>query len=143
MSLQGEKTKALFERGRAVIPYGVNSNFRYWGEEDTLVISRGEGTYIWDADDKRYIDYRLAFGPIILGHAYPSVVKRVQEAIEGSTLFAWTTPWEIQVCERITRLCKVDKVRLTNSGTEATMHALRIALPWHGRLLHVQHSLLR
>ncbi len=133
MGLQGEKTKAMFERGRAVIPHGVNSNFRYWGDEDTLVINRGEGTYIWDVDDKRYIDYRLAFGPVILGHAYPAVVKRVQEAIEGSTLFAWTTPWEIQVCERITRLCKVDKVRLTNTGTEATMHALRIARAYTGR----------
>lgn len=138
MSLQGEKTKALFKRGSAVIPYGVNSNFRYWGDEDTLVIERGEGTYIWDADGKRYIDYRLAFGPIILGHAYPSVVKRVQEAIEGSTVFAWTTPWEIQVCERITRMCKVDKVRLTNTGTEATMHALRIARAHTGREVFIK-----
>ena len=82
MSLQGEKTRALFRKASQYMPYGVNSNFRYWGEEDTMVISRGEGTYIWDADDKRYIDYRLAFGPIILGHSYPAVVKRVQEAIQ-------------------------------------------------------------
>ena len=57
---------------RDVIPYGVNSNFRYWGDDDTLVITHGEGAYVWDADGKRYIDYRLGFGPIILGHAYPS-----------------------------------------------------------------------
>ena len=67
MSLQGEKTKALFDRAKAVIPHGVNSNFRYWGDDDTLVIPRGEGAYIWDADGKRYIDYRLGFGPVILG----------------------------------------------------------------------------
>jgi len=133
MSIQGKKTKALFEKAKAVMPYGVNSNFRYWGDDDTLVIERGEGAYIWDADGKRYIDYRLGFGPIILGHAYPEVVKRVQEAIQGGTVFAWTTPNEIEVCERITRMCKVDKVRLTNTGTEATMHALRVARAYTGR----------
>ncbi len=133
MSLQGEKTKALFQKATQYIPYGVNSNFRYWGEEDTMVISRGEGTYIWDADGKRYIDYRLAFGPIILGHSYPPVVKRVQEAIQHGTLFAWTTPLEIDVAERICRMTGVDKVRLTNTGTEATMHALRIARAYTGR----------
>ncbi|MGD2158782.1 MAG: guanitoxin biosynthesis PLP-dependent transaminase GntE [Anaerolineales bacterium] len=127
MRMQGPKTDALFDKARAVIPYGVNSNFRYWGDDDTLVITRGEGTYVWDADGKRYIDYRLGFGPIILGHGYPSVVKRVQEAMKDGTIFAWTTPYEIDLCERITRMCNVDKVRLTNTGTEATMHALRIA----------------
>lgn len=133
MSLQGTKTKSLFEKALRVIPYGVNSNFRYWGDDDTLVITRGEGAYVWDADGKRYIDYRLGFGPIILGHSYHSVVKRVQDAITEGTIFAWTTPWEIDLCERITRMCKVDKVRLTNSGTEATMHALRIARAYTGR----------
>jgi glutamate-1-semialdehyde 2,1-aminomutase len=133
MSLQGPKTKALFQRAKSVIPHGVNSNFRYWGEDDTLIITRGEGTYVWDADGKRYIDYRLGFGPIILGHAYPAVVEKVQDAIRDGTIFAWTTPWEIDLCERITRMCKVDKVRLTNTGTEATMHALRIARAYTGR----------
>ena len=133
MCLQGTKTSALFQKAQAVIPYGVNSNFRYWGDEDTLVITRGEGTYVWDADEKRYIDYRLGFGPIILGHAYPAVVTRVQEALQSGNIFAWTTPYEIDLCERITRMCNVDKVRLTNTGSEATMHALRIARAHTGR----------
>ena len=133
MALQGEKTKALYQRATKVIPYGVNSNFRYWGPDDTMVITRGEGTYIWDADGKCYIDYRLAFGPIILGHSYPPVVKRVQDAIANGTLFAWTTPLEIQVAERIARMTGVEKVRLTNTGTEATMHTLRIARAHTGR----------
>ena len=133
MSLQGKKSKQMFEQAKKVIPYGVNSNFRYWGDDDTLVVERGEGTYVWDVDGKRYIDYRLAFGPIILGHGYPEVVKSVQEAIEGGTVFAWTTPLEIKVCEQITRMCNMDKVRLTNTGTEATMHALRIARAYTGR----------
>jgi glutamate-1-semialdehyde 2,1-aminomutase len=133
MKLQGQKTASLFEKGKRVIPHGVNSNFRYWGDEDTLIIKRGEGAYVWDMDDKRYIDYRLGFGPVILGHSYPPVVERVQEALQGGNIFAWTTPYEISVAERITRMCKVDKVRLTNTGTEATMHALRIARAYTGR----------
>ena len=127
MSMQGKKTAEIYQRAKAVIPHGVNSNFRYWGDEDTLVIKKGKGAYIWDMDDKRYIDYRLAFGPIILGHAHETVNQRVREAIEGGTLFAWTTPLEVSVAERITRLTGVDKVRLTNSGSEAVFHALRIA----------------
>jgi len=133
MSLQGKNTQTYFERGKKVIPHGVNSNFRYWGDEDTLVIKRGEGAYVWDMDGKRYIDYRLGFGPVILGHAYPPVVQKVQEALQGGNIFAWTTPFEISVAERITRMCKLDKVRLTNTGTEATMHALRIARAFTGR----------
>jgi glutamate-1-semialdehyde 2,1-aminomutase len=127
------QTRALFEKAKKFMPYGVNSNFRYWGDEDTMVITRGEGAYIWDADENQYIDYRLAFGPIILGHGYPPVVERVAEAIRDGTLFAWTTPLEIQVAERIVRLTGVDKVRLSNTGTEATMHALRMARAYTGR----------
>jgi glutamate-1-semialdehyde 2,1-aminomutase len=133
MKLQGEKTGSLFEKSKSVIPHGVNSNFRYWGDDDTLIIERGEGTYVWDMDGKRYIDYRLGFGPVILGHAYPEVVEHVQEALLGGNIFAWTTPYEVSVAERITRMCDVDKVRLTNTGTEATMHALRIARAYTGR----------
>ncbi len=138
MSLQGEKTKANYQRASQVIPYGVNSNFRYWGPEDTLVIERGQGAYIWDMDGKRYIDYRLAFGPIILGHGYPVVVERVKAAIGDGTLFAWTTPLEISVAERIARMCHVDKVRLTNTGTEATMHTLRLARAHTGREKYIK-----
>jgi glutamate-1-semialdehyde 2,1-aminomutase len=127
------QTQALFKRAKQFIPYGVNSNFRYWGDEDTLVITRGEGALIWDADENQYIDYRLAFGPIILGHAYPRVVKRVVQAIGDGTLFAWTMPLEIQLAEQVVRLTGVDKVRLTNTGSEATMHALRIARGYTGR----------
>ena len=133
MGMQGPKTKAAFQRAKAVIPHGVNSNFRYWGDDDTLVIARGQGAYIWDLDGNRYIDYRLGFGPVILGHAHPRVDARVKEALEGGVTFAWTTPWEIEAAERIVRLTGVDKVRLTNTGTEATFHALRIARAYTNR----------
>lgn len=131
--LQGSHTGEEYRRAAAVIPHGVNSNFRYWGTEDTLVVTRAEGAYVWDVDGKRYIDYRLGFGPIILGHAYPAVVERVAEAIRYGTVTAWTTPLEIEAAESIARIGQVDKVRLTNSGTEATMHALRIARAHTGR----------
>jgi len=94
------RTHELFARAKQVIPHGVNSNFRYWGDEDTLVITRGEGAHIWDADENRYIDYRLGFGPVILGHGYPPVMERVATAIRDGTLFAWTTPYEIEVAKR-------------------------------------------
>lgn len=127
------KTRQLFAKATQYIPYGVNSNFRYWGEEITPVIARGEGSHIWDADDNRYIDYRLGFGPIILGHAHPEVTRKVCEAIQNGTTFAFTTPWEIELAERFTRMTGMDKVRLSNTGTEATMHALRIARAYTGR----------
>jgi glutamate-1-semialdehyde 2,1-aminomutase len=126
------QTRGLFEKAKQYIPYGVNSNFRYWGD-DTLVITRGQGSHIWDADGNAYIDYRLGFGPIILGHAYPAVNDRVAAAIQDGTLFAFTTPWEIELAERFTRMTGMDKVRLSNTGGEATMHALRIARAYTGR----------
>jgi len=85
------------------------------------------------ADDNRFVDYRLGFGPIILGHAHPVVTQRVAEAIQNGVLFAATTPIEIELAERFTRMTGMDKVRLSNTGTEANMHALRIARAYTGR----------
>jgi glutamate-1-semialdehyde 2,1-aminomutase len=133
MTLKLTETRALFDKAAQYIPHGVNSNFRYWGPEETRVIARGKGARIWDVDGNPYIDYRLGFGPIILGHSYPAVNQRVAAALEYGTLFAWTTPWEIKVAERIVRLTGVDKVRLGNTGTEVTMHALRLARAHTGR----------
>lgn len=125
--LKLDQTRREFQRAQAVMPWGVTSNFRYWGD-DTPVISRAAGAYIWDADGNRYIDYRLAFGPIILGHADARVTQRVTEALANGNLYAHTHPLEIDVAERIVAMCPgVDKVRYANSGTEATLHALRIA----------------
>ncbi|MGD2177338.1 MAG: guanitoxin biosynthesis PLP-dependent transaminase GntE [Anaerolineae bacterium] len=133
MTLKLTETRALFDKAAQYIPHGVNSNFRYWGPGETRVIARGKGARIWDADGNPYIDYRLGFGPIILGHSYQAVNERVAAAMEDGTLFAWTTPWEIKVAERVTRLTGVDKVRLSNTGTEVTMHALRLARAHTGR----------
>jgi glutamate-1-semialdehyde 2,1-aminomutase len=133
--MQNEITsnQAQYQRAARVMPWGVSSNFRYWGD-DTPVITKAKGAYIWDSDGHRMIDYRLAFGPIILGHADPRVNRRVAEAIENGVLFAHTHLLEIDVAERIVRMCPgVDKVRYANSGTEATMHALRMARAYTNR----------
>jgi glutamate-1-semialdehyde 2,1-aminomutase len=125
--MKRDKAQVIYERAVQVFPGGVNSNFRYWGP-DTPVVSKAEGPYIWDADGKQYVDFRLGWGPIILGHSYPAVVERVAEAMKHGTVFAATTELEVQVAERIVRMVPgMEMLRFANSGTEATMHALRVA----------------
>lgn len=116
------------------IPLGVNSNFRFWGEGITPYVSKAKGAYLWDIDGNRYIDYRLAFGPIILGHAYDEVNAKVHEEIDQAVLCAMTSELEVDVAEMIIEMCPcVEMVRLACSGTEATMHALRVARAYTGR----------
>jgi len=124
-----EKTLAFFQRAERVMPFGVSSNFRWWGEGTDVTVARAEGAYIYDMDGNRYIDYRLAFGPILLGHGYPPVVERVTEAIKNGTVFALTHEYEVRVAEKMVQMCP----GFANSGTEATMHALRIARSHTGR----------
>jgi glutamate-1-semialdehyde 2,1-aminomutase len=129
-----EKTNAFFERARKVMPFGVSSNFRWWGDGEDIGVARAEGAYIWDFDGNRYIDYRLAYGPIVLGHGHPAIVDRVSEASRQGTIFAFTHELEVKVAERLVEMCPgVEQVRFANSGTEATMHALRIARSHTGR----------
>jgi glutamate-1-semialdehyde 2,1-aminomutase len=124
----------LQKRAFKVLPLGVNSNFRFWGEGITPYLSKAKNAYIWDADGNKYIDYRLAFGPIILGHAYDAVNEKVKEQIDLGTLAAMTSELEIEVAEKMVAMCPgVEMVRLACSGTEATMHALRVARAYTGR----------
>jgi len=124
----------MWRRAAKVIPLGVNSNFRYWGDDETLIMERAKGAYMWDVDGNRYIDYRLGFGPMILGHAYEEVDARVREAPRNGVVYAFTNPLEVSVAEKIVAMCPgVEKVRLANTGAEATMHALRVARAYTGR----------
>jgi glutamate-1-semialdehyde 2,1-aminomutase len=134
MNIAWQRNNALQKRASKVLPLGVNSNFRYWGEGITPYISKAKGGYLWDADGNRYIDYRLGFGPIILGHAYGVVNAKVRAEIELGTMAAMTSELEIEVAEKIVALCPaVEMVRFACSGTEATMHALRVARAYTGR----------
>ena len=130
----GPKTRQMFlERAKKAIPLGVNSNFRYWGDKETLIVKKGDGGYIYDQDDNRYLDYRLGFGPVILGHGNKAVCDRVSEAIKIGNAFAMTHEYEIEAAEKIKKMTGVDLVRFANSGTEATMHAIRMARAYTGR----------
>ncbi len=134
MGLQGPKTKEWFDRAQKSLVLGVSSQFRYWGAEDTLVIERGEGPYIWDMDGNRYIDYRLGFGPVILGHGDPDVAASVAEAAAAGTTFALTQQREVEAAETFRKAVPwVEHLRFSNTGTEVTMHAVRLARGYTGR----------
>lgn len=126
----------LFARAQISTPGGVNSPvraFRSVGGTPRF-ITRAEGPYFWDADDKRYIDYIGSWGPAIVGHAHPAVVKAVQDAAARGLSFGAPTEGEIEMAEEICRILPtVEQVRLVSSGTEAAMSALRLARGATGR----------
>jgi glutamate-1-semialdehyde 2,1-aminomutase len=132
----GTKSEALFERAQRVIPGGVNSPVRAYravgGNPPFLV--RGEGCSVFDADGRQYIDYVGSWGPMLFGHAEPSVIAAVIAAARNGTSFGAPTEAEVLLAERITSLVPtVEKVRLVNSGTEAAMSAIRLARAATGR----------
>ena len=128
MSYSRKKSQPIFNRALNVLVKGVSSNFRFLGENETPIIARGKGAHIWDADGNEFIDYRLGWGPIILGHADERVNQAVAEHLENGTTFAATTELEVIVAEKLVNMIPgMEKLRFTNTGTEATMHALRTA----------------
>jgi glutamate-1-semialdehyde 2,1-aminomutase len=134
-----EKSRRLQRRAEQVIPLGVNSNFRYWGEGITPYVQKAKGSHLWDVDGNEFIDYRMAFGPIILGHAFDEVDDQVAAEIRDGVLYAMTGELEVEVAEMIVAMCPaVEMVRLACSGTEATMHAIRVARAYTGRELIVK-----
>ncbi|MGH3878610.1 MAG: glutamate-1-semialdehyde 2,1-aminomutase [Actinophytocola sp.] len=130
------RSAALFERAKAVTPGGVNSPVRAFqavGGTPRFMV-RGEGPYLWDADGNRYVDLVSSWGPMILGHAHPSVVDAVRTAAASGLSFGTPTEGEIELAtEIIARVGPVGAVRLVNSGTEATMSAIRLARGFTGR----------
>ena len=139
MGLAGPKTKEWFDRASEHLLLGVSSQFRYWGDDDTLVIDRGEGAYLFDMDGRQYIDYRNGFGPVILGHAHPVVARAVAEAAADGTTFALTSRREVDAAEAFRRAVPwVESMRFSNTGTEVTMHAIRLARGYTGRELVVK-----
>jgi len=134
MTLVGPKTAQLFDRAYDALVNGVSSGWRYWGRHETLVLTGGKGGYVFDADGNRYIDYHMGFGPIILGHGNKHVVAAVAKAVANGTTFAFTQEQEITAAETVKRAVPwVERLRFTNTGTEATMHAVRLARGFTGR----------
>ena len=134
--MTGDKSHRAFERAKCLIPGGVNSParaFRAVGGEP-LFFQRGEGAYLFDIDERRYIDYIGSWGPMILGHSHPKVVEALEAAVRRGTSFGAPTEAESELAELIiAALPSVEKVRLVNSGTEATMSAIRLARGYTGR----------
>ena len=128
--------ETLFTRAQKNTPGGVNSPvraFRSVGGTPRF-ITKAEGPYFWDADDKRYIDYIGSWGPAIVGHTHPKVVKAVQDAAAKGLSFGAPTEGEILMAEKICQLVpSIEQVRLVSSGTEAAMSALRLARGATGR----------
>jgi len=130
------RSQALWERARRTIPGGVNSPIRAQvavGGTPRFFAS-GEGAYVRDADGRRYVDWGMSYGPLILGHAHPAVVEAVRDAALRGTTFGAPTRAEIELAEIVVeRVPSVERVRMVSSGTEATMSALRLARAFTGR----------
>ncbi|MFQ5410389.1 MAG: glutamate-1-semialdehyde 2,1-aminomutase, partial [Anaerolineales bacterium] len=130
------KSEILFSEAREFIPGGVNSPvraFRAVGGQP-IFIERGEGAYLYDVDGNRYVDYVLSWGPLILGHANPRIVAALVAAMQKGTSYGAPTPSELELARLIrTMMPNIEMIRFVNSGTEATMSALRLARAFTGR----------
>jgi len=135
------QNEVLFERAQKVIPGGVNSPVRAFRQVGGVprFVTKANGPYFWDADNKRYIDLIMSWGPMIAGHAHPEIVEAVQKAAMSSFSFGAPTEGEIELAERICGLMpSIEQIRMVSSGTEATMSALRLARGYTGRDLIVK-----
>jgi glutamate-1-semialdehyde 2,1-aminomutase len=116
------------------LPLGVASNFRYWGEDRTIYVKHGKGARIVDLDDNVYVDYRMGYGPAILGYADDRVDAAARAGMEIGGVFALSTERELAVAERIGKMVPAaELVRFSNSGTEAVMAGLRLARAYTGK----------
>jgi glutamate-1-semialdehyde 2,1-aminomutase len=133
-----KKSNTHFQKAVTRLPLGVSSNFRYWGDDKTIYVERASGARLWDIDGNEYIDYRLAYGPAILGYADARVDEAARAGMEIGGVFALATELEYEVADRINRMVPAaELVRFSNSGTEACMAALRIARAYSGKDGHI------
>ncbi|MDQ7786667.1 MAG: glutamate-1-semialdehyde 2,1-aminomutase [Thermodesulfovibrionales bacterium] len=126
----------LYKRALKLIPGGVNSPVRAFRAVggNPVFVTRGQGSKIYDVDGNRYIDYVLSWGPLILGHAHPKVLSALRKALDKGTSYGAPTSLEIELAELVLKAYpSMDKVRMVNSGTEATMSAIRVARGFTGR----------
>ncbi len=133
-----KKSNAHFRKAVTRLPLGVASNFRYWGDDKTIYVQRGKGGRIWDIDDNEYIDYRLGYGPAILGYADERVDEAARAGMDVGGVFALGTELEYKVACRISDMVPAaELIRYSNSGTEAVMAALRVARAYSGKDEHL------
>ncbi|STR44831.1 glutamate-1-semialdehyde 2,1-aminomutase [Iodobacter fluviatilis] len=130
------QNQQLFAAAQKHIPGGVNSPVRAFGSVGGTprFFKKGEGAYVWDADDQRYIDYVGSWGPLILGHTHPKVLEAVIQAAKNGMSFGAPTAAEVELADLICEMLpSIEQVRLVSSGTEATMSAIRLARGFTGR----------
>lgn len=128
------KSNAQFQRAVQRLPLGVSSTFRYWGDDRTIYVHHGKGGRTWDIDGNAYVDYRLGYGPAILGYADDRVDAAARRGMEVGGVFALSTERELTVADRVAKMVPAaELVRFSNSGTEALMAALRLARAFTGR----------
>ena len=135
-ALRTPKSDKLFSKAQHFIPGGVNSPVRAFQAvgRAPLFIQKSKGSYVWDQDGNKFIDYVGSWGPMILGHAQPAIVKAIQRASSSGTSFGAPTELEVKMAEIITDIIpSIEMVRMVNSGTEATMSAIRLARAFTGR----------
>jgi glutamate-1-semialdehyde 2,1-aminomutase len=131
-----ERSREWYERAQQSLIEGVNSPSRGAAvySPGPVVLERGRGSHVWDLDGNEYIDFMMSFGALIQGHAHPKIVEVVSQTMAGGSHFAAATPAEAEAAERFRRMVPTaEAVRFTNSGTEATMLALRLARAHTGR----------
>lgn len=136
MALNQKKSNELFKKAKRIIPGGVNSPVRAFKAVggSPLFIESAKGSKIYDVDGNEYIDYVLSWGPMILGHSHPAVVKALQKATEKGTSFGAPTPLEVELAEMVKKAYpSMEIMRMVSSGTEATMSAIRAARGFTGR----------
>ena len=126
------KSRALFERARRTLPLGVASSFQA-ADPYPIYLERGRGAEVWDVDGRRYLDFHNGFGSTAVGHAHPAVTAAIEHAARTGTHFAVTTDTAVALAEELCRRFGMERVRFTNSGTEATMDAIRVARGATGR----------
>lgn len=128
-----ERSRELFEKAKKLIPGGVNSPVRAY-EPYPFFVSRAEGSRIYDVDGNVYVDYVMGYGALLLGHVHPTYIENLRKALEDGVLYGAPTEEEVILAEKIKRFYpSVEMIRLVNSGTEATMHAIRLARGYTGR----------
>src|SRR5262245_6655507 len=129
---QTKKSYAMYEQADKVLPLGVSSNFRTF-EPYPIYIARAEGSKMWDVDGKEYTDFSMCFGALMVGHSNPTMVKAIAKAAGEGTLYGMPHDRELRAAELICARFGLDQMRFTNSGSESTMHALRLARVYTGR----------
>src|SRR2546428_13548583 len=135
LAVRTKAARAYADRARRSLPGGVTAGVKYF-DPYPIAMKKAKGCHLWDLDGNEYIDYCLSFGPLILGHGHPRVMKAIRDSLDsaGTTMFGTPHELEATYAERLLRIFRPDgKMRFTMSGTEATIHSVRLARAYRKR----------